>query len=120
MSPPQASIGPAATRRVTSAAAAAARTRRIARTPEGFRPLVGRSCRRDSAGTLPVPSLRPYHLADVVRARCSSHVSPTETVVLEGRGRLLPASSDGPVRVTFGEADVRIEAGSNARVFAYR
>src|SRR6476469_2769395 len=68
----------------------------------------------------PVPRLLPYHQVDDPRTRSEPVVTDAQAVVLEGRGKLLPAGTDGPARVTLGDAELTIEVGADSRLANYR
>ena len=50
----------------------------------------------------------------------TAHLMPDETIVLEGRGRVLPSGQPGPSVVTFGASELTLVVGGETRVAGYR
>lgn len=54
------------------------------------------------------------------RFRTIFTVTGTDVSSLDGRGRLLPSTSDGPARITFDDAEFTLAVGAETRVVPYR
>src|SRR5438874_955681 len=106
--------------RTNRAAARALSSRRIGRDPQGVARRGRRSWGPDSIGIDSVPVPRRYHHGNVRCRPQSPPLMPSEAIVLDGRGRLLPGGTGGPARVAFGETEFTLAVGAQSRVVAYR